>query len=95
MKHNRYKINTKILSIIIVLIIGLSACMDDLDKLPTNGIKSNDQFNSVIGYKQGLVSVYSNLAYGDFLRPYWMMQEYTTDEAVSTWNDNGDGIYHQ
>jgi hypothetical protein len=95
MKHNRYKINTKILSFIIVLTIGLSACIDDLDKLPTNGITSKDQFNSVEGYKQGLVSVYSNLAYGDFLRYYWMMQEYTTDEAVSTWNDNGDGIYHQ
>ncbi|PIY14702.1 MAG: hypothetical protein COZ16_07800, partial [Flavobacteriaceae bacterium CG_4_10_14_3_um_filter_31_253] len=66
-----------------------------MDKVPLNTVTSDKQFKDVEGYKQALVSVYSNLAYSTFLRFYWSMQEYSTDMAVSTWNDGGDGIYHE
>ena len=80
---------------ITVLAVGASSCTGDLDKLPTNDINNNALYSSVSGYKQSLVSIYSTLAYGDFLRNYWSMQEYTTDEAVNTWNTDGEGVYHQ
>ncbi len=80
----------------IALIFSFNSCTKDLDKIPTNGITSDAQYDSLAGYKQSLVSLYSNLAYGDFLRYYWDMQEYPTDEAVSTWNDDGGvATYHQ
>lgn len=80
---------------IISVLLGANSCTKDLDKIPTNSLTSDAQYSSLAGYKQSLVSVYSNLAYGNFLRYYWGMQEYTTDEAVSTWNDDGDGKYHE
>ncbi|GAA4813032.1 RagB/SusD family nutrient uptake outer membrane protein [Litoribaculum gwangyangense] len=80
---------------LLALALYFNSCTDDLEKTPENVTTSDKQFNSVEGYKQGLVSVYSNLAYSTFLRFYWSMQEYTTDMAVSTWNDGGDGIYHE
>ncbi|NCT61355.1 MAG: hypothetical protein GW785_12150, partial [Flavobacteriia bacterium] len=87
-------------SLILILILFISvvhfnSCTDDLDKVPLNTVTSDKQFKDVEGYKQALVSVYSNLAYSTFLRFYWSMQEYSTDMAVSTWNDGGDGIYHE
>lgn len=96
MKNIIYKLNKKWLAVLLILTIGLSSCMDDLIKMPTNDITADKQFNSVAGYKQAMVSVYSNLVYGQFLRFYWGMQEYTTDEAVSTWNDDGgNAVFHQ
>ncbi|MDD5185843.1 MAG: RagB/SusD family nutrient uptake outer membrane protein [Paludibacter sp.] len=96
MKNNKYTINNTLLIILIALTVGLSSCTDDLVKVPTNDITAGIQFNSVAGYKQGMVSIYSNLSYGNFLRYYWGMQEYTTDEAVSTWNDDGgNAVFHQ
>jgi hypothetical protein len=94
---NTYNIsNNRILLVILVFTLGFNSCTKDLDKTPTNGITSDEQYSSLAGYKQSLVSVYSNLAYGDFLRYYWDMQEYPTDEAVSTWNDDGGvATYHQ
>lgn len=96
MKNIIYILNKKGLAVLLTLSIGLSSCMDDLIKLPTNDITADKQFSSVAGYKQAMVSVYSNLVYGQFLRYYWGMQEYTTDEAVSTWNDDGgNAVFHQ
>lgn len=96
MKNIIYKQDKKWLAVLLTLTIGLSSCMDDLIKMPTNDITADKQFNSVAGYKQAMVSVYSNLVYGQFLRYYWGMQEYTTDEAVSTWNDDGgNAVFHQ
>lgn len=81
--------------LLLVLTVNFNSCIDDLEKIPTNTLTNDKQFSSVEGYKQGLASVYSNLAYSTFLRFYWSMQEYSTDMAVSTWNDGGDGIYHE
>jgi hypothetical protein len=81
--------------LLVIVFIQFNSCTSDLDKVPLNTVTSDKQFNSVEGYKQGLASVYSNLAYSTFLRFYWSMQEYSTDMAVSTWNDGGDGIYHE
>lgn len=78
-----------------------TACIKDLDKVPTNEISNTRQFNSIAGYKQALVSLFGNMALGDggtvtFIRAYWAMQEYPTDEAVNTWNDDGQVlVYHQ
>ncbi len=89
--HNRFFL----VILVLVFTLNFNACTDELDKTPLNTTTSDRQFSSVDGYKQGLVSVYSNLAYSTFLRFYWSMQEYSTDMAVSTWNDGGDGIYHE
>ena len=95
--HTMKKIRNNRFLVLLVFVFTLSfnSCTNDLDKTPTNTITSNKQFNSVDGYKQSLASIYANLAYGTFLRFYWSMQEYSTDMAVSTWNDGGDGIYHE
>ncbi|HBK83009.1 MAG TPA: RagB/SusD family nutrient uptake outer membrane protein, partial [Flavobacterium sp.] len=66
-----------------------NSCTDELDKKPLNTRTPEKEYTSVNGYKTGLVSVFSNLAYTPFLRFYWGMQEYTTDEAVNSWNDDG------
>ena len=94
---NIIKINfSRLLFIILVVIPGFISCTKDLDKVPTNSLTSDAQYSTLDGYKQSLVSIYSNLAYGDFLRYYWGMQEYSTDEAVSTWNDDGGvATYHE
>ena len=86
-----------IAAMILAVTVSLNSCTDELDKSfeEANILTSDIIYTSVDGYKQGLVSVYSNLAYSTFLRFYWSMQEYSTDMAVSTWNDGGDGIYHE
>lgn len=94
------KSNSRILYLGLLLLaisIPLNSCTDELDKpfSEANILTADGVYTSVDGYKQGLVSVYSNLAYSTFLRFYWSMQEYSTDMAVSTWNDGGDGIYHE
>jgi len=93
---NIFKISdSRLLLIILVFILGFNSCTKDLDKIPTNGITSDAQYSTADGYKQSLVSIYSNMAYSNFLRYFWDMQEYTTDEAVSTWNDDGGvATYH-
>lgn len=81
----------------------LFSCTKDLDKQPTNGVTNITQYETVAGYKQELATVYGSLVYtptstgsNGFLRDYWDMQEYPTDEAISTWNDDGNvAIYHQ
>jgi hypothetical protein len=90
-RHNKFFL----VLLVLVFTLNFNSCTDDLDKTPLNTTTSDRQFSSLDGYKQGLVSVYSNLAYSTFLRFYWSMQEYSTDMAVSTWNDGGDGIYHE
>ncbi|WP_158639488.1 RagB/SusD family nutrient uptake outer membrane protein [Arachidicoccus ginsenosidivorans] len=85
------------------LLTGLFSCTKDLDKQPTNGVTTAIQYETVAGYKQSLATIYGSLVYtptstgsNGFLRDYWNMQEYPTDEAVSTWNDDGNvAIYHQ
>jgi SusD family. len=95
MNFKKYILSGKF-GLILALIIGFSACTDDLVKMPTNDLTADKQFNTVAGYKQSMASIYSNLIYGSFLRYYWGMQEYTTDEAVSTWNDDGgNAVFHQ
>lgn len=96
MKYNKYIVKSKFWLIMALITGGLLSCTNDLVKTPTNDITADIQFSSVSGYKQGEVSVFSNIPYSNFLRAYWEMQEYTTDEAVSTWNDDGgNAIYHQ
>jgi len=95
MKSNIFKHNIKLGAIIVGLTMIVNSCTSDLEKLPTNDTNNNALYSSVAGYKQSLVSIYSNLAYGNFLRYYWGMQEYTTDEAVNTWNSDGEGVFHQ
>lgn len=90
-KNNRFLLGI----FVMVFAINFNSCTDDLEKTPTNITTANQQFSSVEGYKQNLVSIYSNMTYSTFLRFYWSMQEYSTDMAVSTWNDGGDGIYHE
>lgn len=95
MKNIRYKINSKWLVVAAFMVIGFSSCTDDLVKNPTNDKNSEQQFSTVEGYKQAMISTYSTLVYGPFLRFFWQMQEQTTDEAVNTWNDQGEAVYHQ
>jgi len=95
MKFYNNTIKTK-LWMVLVLFLGLSACTGDLIKTPTNDLTADKQFETAAGYKQSEASIYSNMIYGSFLRFYWGMQEYTTDEAVSTWNDDGgNAVFHQ
>ncbi len=97
MKMMKKITNNRFLLVILLFVftINLNSCTDVLEKTPTNTAIASKQYSSVEGYKQSLVSIYSNLAYSTFLRFYWSMQEYSTDMAVSTWNDGGDGIYHE
>jgi starch-binding outer membrane protein, SusD/RagB family len=91
MKYTRIFILSGCISIL------LSACTKDLTKLPTNGISGNTQFSSLKGYQQGYATIFGNLVYsnGGFLRHYWNMQEVSTDEAINTWNDDGNvNSYH-
>jgi hypothetical protein len=92
MRRINYKFN--IAAGILTIVLFLAACTDDLNQFPTNGTSNDVQYNSVDGYKQSLATIYSTLAYSDFLRQYWNMQELTTDEAVSTWDDDGILSYH-
>lgn len=72
----------------------LISCTDDLNRFPTNATSNDIQYSYVDGYEQSLVTIYSTLSLNDFLRNYWNMQELTTDEAVSTWDDDGILSYH-
>lgn len=82
-------------TLLVVVTFSFQSCTDDLEKIPLNEDTADVHFTSVAAYKQSLAGAYSNMAYGTFLRFYWSMQEYPTDMAVSTWNDGGDGIYHE
>jgi hypothetical protein len=97
MSTTKRETQKKVLLGLFLLLMGLNfnSCTDELDKQPLNVLTSDKLYSTVDGYKQSMVSVYSNLAYSTFLRFYWSMQEYSTDMAVSTWNDGGDGIYHE
>lgn len=96
MKNTTYSFKSKWVMVLVSFTILFQSCISDLDKMPTNDITADKQFGTVTGYKQAMVSAFSNLAYGQFLRQYWGMQEYTTDEAVSTWNDDGGKtVFHQ
>lgn len=92
------KIYKKVLSIVVICSVALFSCTKDLEKSPTNGVTDAIQYSTVAGYKQSLASLYASFVYGPsggFLRYYWDMQEYTTDEAVPTWNDDGGvPVYH-
>lgn len=90
-----YYSNWSLLGLLLALNIAVVSCTNDLEKLPLNTLDSEGHFATVDKYKQSLAGAYSKMAYENFLRYYWSMQEYTTDMAVSTWNDGGDGIYHE
>lgn len=92
MKRINHKYN--IIAGIILMIALFYSCIDNLNRFPTNGTSNDIQYSTVDGYKQSLVTIYATLAYEDLLRNYWNMQELTTDEAVSTWDDNGILSYH-
>jgi starch-binding outer membrane protein, SusD/RagB family len=77
-----------------MLLLSQYSCTKELDRFPTNGTSNDQQYSTVNGYKQSLSTIYATLAYSDFLRNYWNMQELTTDEAVSTWDDKGILSYH-
>lgn len=88
-KYSFYKF-TGLLFIIAVM----ASCTDDLNRMPTNGTSNDIQYSTIDGYKQSLITIYSTLSLNDFLRNYWDMQELSTDEAVSTWDDDGILSYH-
>ena len=73
-------------SVMISILLGVS-CTDDLDRYPTNGTDNEKQYSTLAGYKQSLATIYGTLSLSDFLRQYWNMQEFPTDEAVATWDD--------
>ncbi len=80
----------------VMLILFILSCTDDLNRYPTNGIDNEEQYSTLDGYKQSLVTLYGTLALNDFLRNWWNMQELPTDEAVSTWDDpSGVLSYHK
>ncbi len=81
-------------AVMLLVITLLASCTKDLNRFPTNGTSNDIQYGSIEGYKQSLVTIYSTLSLNDFLRNYWNMQELTTDEAVSTWDDDGILSYH-
>lgn len=87
-------IKSKLFGGLLITLVMFTACTDDLNRFPTNGITNEVQYETVEGYKQSLVTIYSTLSLNDFLRNYWNMQELTTDEAVSTWDDDGILSYH-
>mgnify|MGYP000983006201 CR=1 FL=1 len=72
----------------VILALGtLSSCHDDLDRLPTNGMNGDQLYNSVDGYKNEMITIYSQISSGYFIREFWNMQEIPTDEAIMTWDD--------
>jgi starch-binding outer membrane protein, SusD/RagB family len=89
MKTKAYLFGKLCSAFILILALGLNACTSDLDKMPTNGITNSEQYSTVAGYKQVLATLLSYPAYNNFLRYYWEMQEYPTDEALGTWDDDG------
>lgn len=91
--NTRYQIH-KTVTIWMVMLLLVSSCTDDLNRVPTNGTSNDIQYSSLEGYYQSLATIYSTLTLNDFLRFYWNMQELTTDEAVSTWDDEGILSYH-
>lgn len=92
MRRINQKYNT--ITGLLIMILFLFSCTDDLNRFPTNGTSNDVQYGTLDGYKQSLATIYATLAYSDYLRNYWNMQELTTDEAVSTWDDNGILSYH-
>lgn len=95
-KMKAYKFGKIFIVLVSVSALSLCACTSDLDKMPTNGVTNSEQYSTVAGYKQSLVTVLSYPAYNNFLRYYWETQEYPTDEAVGTWDDDGNtGEYHK
>lgn len=96
MKTTKNKFGKLFAVLAIVSALGLSGCTSDLDKMPTNGVTNSEQYSTVAGYKQSLFTILSYPAYNNFLRYYWEMQEYPTDEALATWDDDGNtGEYHK
>lgn len=90
----KFQITYKFIAgVLLTLTLGTS-CLDDLNRFPTNGTTNDIQYSTIGGYQQSLYTIYATLAYGDFLRNYWNMQELPTDEAVSTWDDAGILSYH-
>ncbi len=88
------RMNKNIITGMLLSMVFLFSCTDDLNRFPTNGTSNDIQYSDINGYKQSLITIYATTAYNDFLRNYWNMQELTTDEAVSTWDDNGILSYH-
>lgn len=95
MKQNKFRHVNYLVSVTMAFSI-LFSCSDNLDRLPTNGISNNSLYSTMDGYKESLVTLYSTLSEGYFLREYWNMQEIPTDEAVMTWDDpQGTYAYNQ
>jgi len=96
------RIKYNIIAVMLTMLVFLFSCTDDLNRFPTNGTNNDVQYSSLDGYKQSLVTIYATLvSYSDdisgkdnFLRNLWNMQELTTDEAVSTWDDAGILSFH-
>jgi hypothetical protein len=84
-----YESGKYLLIVMLLSAFGLVSCTSDLDKMPTNGVTNSEQYLTVAGYKQVLATLLSYPAYNNFLRYYWEMQEYPTDEALGTWDDDG------
>lgn len=72
---------------VLLTLTTFTSCFDDLDRMPTNGMTGNELYSTVEGYKKSMVTAYSRLSEGNFLREYWNMQELPTDEAIITWDD--------
>lgn len=87
MKNRLFKI--KYIGVILLALI-FTSCTEDLNRFPTNALTNDNQFSTLQGYKQGLVSTYIQLSGANnfFYRGYWELQEVSSDEAVNTWGSH-------
>ena len=99
--------NKKTLTVLgLALMLGLSSCHADLDRMPTNITTAEKVYSTPEGVKQSLAKVYGTYAipngdvqgqnedFTDFVRSFYNLQELPTDEAICAWNDNGIRDFH-
>ena len=99
--------NKKTLTVLgLAMMLGLSSCHADLDRMPTNITTAEKVYSTPEGVKQSLAKVYGTYAipngdvqgqnedFTDFVRSFYNLQELPTDEAICAWNDNGIRDFH-
>ncbi len=99
--------NKKTLTVLgLAMVLGLSSCHADLDRMPTNINTARKVYSTPEGVKQSLAEVYGTYAipqdevkgldagFTDFFRAFFNLQELPTDEAVCAWSDDGIQDFH-
>ena len=99
--------NKKTLTVLgLAMMLGLSSCHADLDRMPTNINTARKVYSTPEGVKQSLAEVYGTYAipqdevkgldagFTDFFRAFFNLQELPTDEAVCAWSDDGIQDFH-